>query len=111
MFDCVLPTRNARTGNVFTSRGQLTYRNADCADDQRPLDPDCHCRVCRRYSRAYIRHLYNQSEITGMVLASYHSTYFYQQLMRDIRTAIEQNRFDSFRDDFLKRYYAGDDKS
>ena len=106
MFDCVLPTRNARTGNVFTSEGPLVYRNADCIDDSRPLDPNCDCRVCRRYSRAYIRHLYNQSEITGMVLASYHSSYFYQQLMRDIRAAIEENRFDSFRAEFLRRYRA-----
>jgi len=104
MFDCVLPTRNARTGNVFTSEGQLTYRNADFADDNRPLDPNCDCRVCRRYSRAYIRHLYNQSEITGMVLASYHSTYFYQNLMRQIRLAIKNNRFESFRKEFLEKY-------
>jgi len=78
MFDCVLPTRNARTGNVFTSEGQIVYRNAEYANDDRPLDVNCDCKVCRRYSRAYIRHLYKQSEITGMVLASYHSTYFYQ---------------------------------
>ena len=107
MFDCVLPTRNARTGNVFTSRGPLVYRNADCANDDRPLDPDCDCKVCRRYSRAYIRHLYNQSEITGMVLASYHSTYFFQSLMRGIRRAIEEQRFDEFRRDFLEKYHSG----
>jgi len=104
MFDCVLPTRNARTGNVFTSVGQVTYRNADYADDSRPLDPNCDCRVCRRYSRAYIRHLYNQSEITGMVLASYHSTYFFQELMRGIRKSIEEGRFAEFREAFLARY-------
>jgi queuine tRNA-ribosyltransferase len=104
MFDCVLPTRNARTGNVFTSEGPLVYRNADCSDDNRPLDPNCDCRVCRRYSRAYVRHLYNQSEITGMVLASYHSSYFYQQLMRDIRKAIEKDCFGQFRKTFLDRY-------
>ena len=104
MFDCVLPTRNARTGNVFTSVGQITYRNADYADDSTPLDPNCDCRVCRRYSRAYIRHLYNQSEITGMVLATYHSTYFYQNLMRGIRKAIEEQQFESFKADFLNRY-------
>ena len=108
MFDCVLPTRNARTGNVFTSVGQITYRNADYANDDRPLDPNCDCKVCRRYSRAYIRHLYNQSEITGMVLASYHSTYFYQDLMRNIRQAIENGTFDEFRRDFLKRYTGGE---
>jgi queuine tRNA-ribosyltransferase len=104
MFDCVLPTRNARTGNVFTSEGPLVYRNAGCINDDRPLDPNCDCKVCQRYSRAYIRHLYNQSEITGMVLASYHSSYFYQQLMRDIRKALEAGRFDSFRKEFLARY-------
>ena len=106
MFDCVLPTRNARTGNVFTSRGQITYRNADFADDDRPLDANCDCRVCRRYSRAYIRHLYNQSEITGMVLATYHSSYFFQDLMRRIRKAIEERCFESFREDFLEKYRA-----
>ncbi|MFQ6115967.1 MAG: tRNA guanosine(34) transglycosylase Tgt, partial [bacterium] len=104
IFDCVLPTRNARTGNVFTSQGQLTYRNADYANDDRPLDPNCDCKVCRRYSRAYIRHLYNQSEITGMVLATYHSMYFYQNLMRNIRHAIEKKHFKNFRTDFLSRF-------
>ncbi|MDD5427537.1 MAG: tRNA-guanine transglycosylase, partial [candidate division Zixibacteria bacterium] len=103
-----LPTRNARTGNVFTSTGPLTYRNADYARDDRPLDPNCDCKVCRRYSRAYIRHLYNQSEITGMVLASYHSTYFYQNLMRQIRQAIENKSFAEFRKDFLGRYLGGE---
>ncbi len=108
MFDCVLPTRNARTGNVFTSEGPLIYRNADCANDDRPLDPNCRCKVCQRYSRAYLRHLYNQSEITGMVLASYHSSYFFQQLMRDIRSAIEEGKFETFRRSFLERYYRAD---
>jgi len=107
MFDCVLPTRNARTGMVFTGEGPLVYRNAEYADDERPLDSNCDCRVCRRYSRAYLRHLYNQSEITGLMLATYHSIYFYQQLMRDIRKAIEENSFVAFRRDFLARYQAG----
>ncbi len=104
MFDCVLPTRNARTGNVFTSEGQIVYRNAEYATDERPLDLNCDCKVCRRYSRAYIRHLYNQSEITGMVLATYHSSYFFQNLMRSIRAAIAEGRFDLFRREFLARY-------
>ncbi len=106
MFDCVLPTRNARTGNVFTSSGPLVYRNAEYAADERPLDESCDCKVCQRYSRGYLRHLYNQSEITAMVLASYHSTYFYQNLMRNIRTAIEEHRFDSFKKVFLDKYTA-----
>jgi queuine tRNA-ribosyltransferase len=104
MFDCVLPTRNARTGQVFTSTGPLVYRNADFADDSRPLDENCDCKVCRRYSRAYLRHLYNQSEITGMVLASYHSIYSYLQLLRDIRVAIAEAKFAEFRSEFLQRY-------
>ena len=107
MFDCVLPTRNARTGMVFTSEGPLVFRNADCSDDSRPLDPNCDCRVCQRYSRAYIRHLYNQSEITSLILASYHSTYFFQNLMRQIRDSISENCFEEFRKDFLKRYECG----
>ena len=104
MFDCVLPTRNARTGSVFTSEGPLVYRNAEYANDSRPLDQNCDCEVCRRYSRAYLRHLYNQSEITGLILATYHSIYFYQRLMRGIRGALEQGRFEEFRAEFLARY-------
>ncbi len=104
MFDCVLPTRNARTGSVFTSTGPLVYRNAEYAQDERPLDPNCDCVVCRRYSRAYLRHLFNQSEITGLTLASYHSTYFYQKLMLEIRASIEAGRFATYRKEFLARY-------
>jgi queuine tRNA-ribosyltransferase len=104
MFDCVLPTRNARTGMVFTSQGPLVFRNADSADDDRPLDINCDCRVCKRYSRAYIRHLYNQREITALVLATYHSTYFFQNLMRGIRLALMENRFEQFRRKFMEKY-------
>ncbi|MCH9031392.1 MAG: tRNA guanosine(34) transglycosylase Tgt [candidate division Zixibacteria bacterium] len=104
MFDCVLPTRNARTGQVFTSSGPLVFRNASYANDERPLDSNCACRVCQRYSRAYLRHLYNQSEITAMVLATYHSTWFYQELMRNIREAISADSFEKFRSEFLSGY-------
>jgi queuine tRNA-ribosyltransferase len=107
MFDCVLPTRNARTGMVFTSHGPLVFRNAEFAFDDRPLDPNCSCKVCRRYSRAYIRHLYNQREITALVLATYHSTYFYQNLMSRIRDAIEKGNFPAFRERFLSEYLQG----
>jgi len=106
MFDCVLPTRNARTGMVFTSGGPLVFRNAEVAEDDRPLDPECACRVCRRYSRAYLRHLYNQKEITALVLASFHATFFYQNLMRNIRKAIKDGSFEKFRREFLDRYVA-----
>ncbi len=104
MFDCVLPTRNARTGYVFTSEGPLIYRNADYTFDDKPLDPNCDCKVCQRYSRSYIRHLYNQKEITGIILATYHSTYFYQKLMQNIRKSIESDCFDLFRKEFLDLY-------
>ncbi len=104
MFDCVLPTRNARTGMVFTSEGPLVFRNAQYSRDERPLDPNCKCRVCQRYSRAYIRHLYNQSEITALVLASFHSGYFFQNLMQGIRLSIAEGDFDNFRKEFLARY-------
>ncbi|MEE8403902.1 MAG: tRNA guanosine(34) transglycosylase Tgt [candidate division Zixibacteria bacterium] len=108
MFDCVLPTRNARSGAVFTSSGPLVYRNAEYNSDDRPLDTECDCKVCQRYSRAYLRHLYNQSEITAMVLSSYHSTYFYQKLMKNIRNVIESGSFDSFRKKFLEKYFNRD---
>jgi queuine tRNA-ribosyltransferase len=110
MFDCVLPTRNARTGMVFTSEGPLVFRNAEYAEDDRPLDINCDCRVCRRYSRAYIRHLYNQKEITALVLATFHSTYFFQRLMREIRQAIEKGDFETYRKEFLSRYLWGSDE-
>lgn len=111
MFDCVLPTRNARTGMVFTSDGPLIFRNAEYATDKRPLDPECDCRVCRRYSRAYLRHLYNQNEITALILATYHSVYFFQNLMRGIRKSIEDNCFDVYRKAFLDKYLKGEDIS
>ncbi len=104
MFDCVLPTRNARTGMVFTSEGPLVFRNAEYSRDDRPLDTNCDCRVCQRYSRAYIRHLYNQGEITALVLASFHSARFFQDLMRRIRSSIAAGRFSDFRRDFLAKY-------
>lgn len=104
MFDCVLPTRSARTGLIFTADGPYNFRNAPAAEDDRPLDPDCGCLVCRRYSRAYIRHLYTVSEITAHRLASYHSVYFYLRLMQNIRQAIRENRYLTFKQDFLSRY-------
>ncbi len=104
MFDCVLPTRNARTGMVFTSQGPLVFRNADSSADDKPLDHNCDCKVCRRYSRAYIRHLYNQKEITALVLATYHSSYFFQDLMKKIRASIEDGVFDKFKAEFLRKY-------
>jgi queuine tRNA-ribosyltransferase len=104
MFDCVLPTRNARTGLVFTAAGPYNFRNAAAAEDYLPLDPECDCYVCQRYSRAYLRHLYSVSEITAHRLASFHSVNFFIRLMENIRRAIREDRFAQFKDDFLSRY-------
>jgi len=104
MFDCVLPTRNARNGQVFTSRGPLNIKNATYARDPRPLDEDCACRVCRRYSRAYIRHLYASGEILSAILCTYHNVHFYLDTMRKIRQAIVLGNFAEFAQAFLRRY-------
>ena len=88
MMDCVLPTRNARNGSLFTSRGRLSIKNARYAEDTRPLDEDCSCPVCRRYSRAYLRHLFMAGEILAAVLNTTHNLHFYLERMRAIRSAI-----------------------
>jgi queuine tRNA-ribosyltransferase len=103
LFDCVLPTRNARNGQVFTSRGKLNVRNAKFARDERPLDEECQCRVCRRYSRAYIRHLYNSGEMLAATLCSYHNLAFYLDSMRQIRQAIALGKFTEFRTCYLDK--------
>jgi queuine tRNA-ribosyltransferase len=93
MFDCVLPTRNGRNGQVFTSAGTLNLRNAVHRDDERPLDGSCPCSTCGRYSRAYLRHLFMAKEVLGLHLATIHNLTFYQNLMRDMRAAIIEGRF------------------
>ena len=103
MFDCVMPTRNARNGQVFTSRGKLNIRNARFSQDGRPLDEDCECMVCRRYSRGYIRHLYNCGEMLASTLCSYHNLAFYLDSMRLIRQSIALGEFTSFRASFLNK--------
>lgn len=105
MFDCVLPTRQARHGNVFTHDGEITIRNAPFTRDFGPLDPDCSCRVCREYSRAYIRHLIRANEILGLRLCTWHNLHFLLNLMQEIRQAIEEDRFHAFRESFCARYY------
>lgn len=104
MFDCVLPTRNARNAQVFTARGPINLRNVRFAEDFGPLDPECDCRVCRRHSRAYARHLFRANEILGPRLATYHNLYFYHRLMAGIRDAIRADRLEAFREAFLKQY-------
>ncbi|MDD2401175.1 MAG: tRNA guanosine(34) transglycosylase Tgt [Clostridia bacterium] len=107
MFDCVLPTRIARNGTVFTKDGKLVIRNACYKHDFTPLDHKCDCYVCRNYSRAYIRHLFNVGEILGARLTTYHNLYFLIQLMKDIREAIASNSLMTFRQEFFAQYYAG----
>jgi queuine tRNA-ribosyltransferase len=104
MFDCVMPTRNARNGQVFTSRGKLNIRNAKFSGDEKPLDEDCECLVCTRYSRAYIRHLYNCGEMLASTLCSYHNLAFYLDSMRSIRQSIVLGEFASFRTSFLNKF-------
>jgi len=103
MFDCVMPTRNARNGVLFTSFGKISIKRAQYRDDERPLDPDCQCYVCRNYSRAYLRHLYTSKEILASVLNTHHNLYYYQQLMAEIRQALENGNFTEFRKDFYKK--------
>ena len=101
MFDCVMPTRNARNGQLFTNRGKLNIKNARYRDDPRPIDETCGCATCARYSRAYIRHLYMSGEILGSVLSSLHNVAFYLDMMGMMRQAIALGTFVEFRDSFL----------
>jgi len=104
MFDCVLPTRNARNGQLFTRRGPISIKNAQFAEDSRPADPDCSCPTCRAHSRAYLRHLYMAGEMSAAALNTVHNLHFYLDTMRGIRKAIEFGRFDDFKQGFLDAY-------
>jgi queuine tRNA-ribosyltransferase len=106
MFDCVLPTRTARTGSALTWEGRLNLRNAGFARDPRPLDEDCSCPACRRFSRAYIRHLINQQELLGLRLLSLHNLRFLLELTANARAAIEQGRLSAFKAEALARLAA-----
>jgi queuine tRNA-ribosyltransferase len=102
MFDCVLPTRNARTGQLFTSEGRVNITNARYAEDDGPVDPACACYTCRTHSRAYLRHLFMAREMTAGALNTLHNLSFYLDTMRRIRDAISLRTFDRFRQDFLR---------
>lgn len=104
MFDCVMPTRNARNGTVFTYGGKQVLKNAHQAREFGPIDPDCGCPACRHYTRAYIRHLFRAGEILAPRLATMHSIYFYLDMMREMRTSIIEDRFPQWREAFLRRY-------
>ena len=111
MFDCVLPTRIARNGTAFTHDGKVVVRNAIYKDDFSPLDKDCDCECCKNYSKAYLRHLINAGEILGGRLLSIHNIRFLTKLTEDIKKAIKEDRLLDFKDEFLKRYYDGEEKT
>jgi queuine tRNA-ribosyltransferase len=108
MFDCVLPTRTGRTGRVFTRRGDISIKRADRETDFGPLDPRCGCKVCRNYSRAYMRHLFKSGEILCSILVSYHNLYFLHDLVENARRAVLEDRFVQFKNDFLREYTGGE---
>ena len=102
MFDCVIPTRNARNGFLFSQHGTLRIRNARFATDTRPVDESCDCYTCRHYSRSYLRHLDKCGEILGSRLNTIHNLYYYQRLMRELREAIAEGRLE----DYVRDFYA-----
>jgi len=110
MFDCVLPTRNARNGTIFTRKGKMIIKAARYAEDFSPIDENCDCLACKNYSRAYIRHLFQSGEIAGLRLATIHSLHFYLSLMREIRESILQGFFTKWRKDFLEEYNSSNSK-
>jgi len=107
MMDCVLPTRAARHACLYTSEGRVLIKNARYAADQRPPDPNCSCSVCRRYTRAYLRHLFAAGELTAAILATHHNVHFYLDLMRQIREAIEFGNLANFSSEMHARYAVG----
>ncbi|HEX7722817.1 MAG TPA: tRNA guanosine(34) transglycosylase Tgt [Pyrinomonadaceae bacterium] len=107
MFDCVLPTRNGRTGQAFTSRGKLNIKNARYAVDQKPLDENCACSVCRRHTRAFIRHLYQSGEMLASMLLTHHNLAFFLDTMKRVRQAIRSGQFAKFRREFTEQLNSG----
>ena len=108
MFDCVMPSRSGRTGQGFTHRGTINIRNARHKDDMRPIDSECSCPACTKYSRAYIHHLDKAQEILGSMLLTWHNIQFYQDLMKGLRDAIADHNLDAFAAAFLAKYRSGD---
>jgi queuine tRNA-ribosyltransferase len=107
MMDCVLPTRAARHACLYTSEGRVLIKNARYAQDQQPIDPACACSVCRRYTRAYLRHLFTAGELTAAILATHHNVHFYLDIMRQIHEAIEFGNLGKFSSEMHTRYAAG----
>ena len=105
-FDCVLPTRNARNGTLYTKRGKINLENAKYARDFTPVDSECPCYTCTNFSKAYLSHLYRSKEMLAGILGTLHNTYFLVSLAKDIRQSIMDDQFGQFRDEFLKNYKA-----
>jgi len=110
MFDCVMPTRNARNGCAFTADGRLVVRNGRYARDGRPIEEGCACPVCARFTRSYVRHLFHAGEVLGLRLVTEHNLHFMMNLTRRAREAITQDRYDAFVNDFISRFQAGDER-
>ncbi len=106
MFDCVLPTRNARNGQLFTSAGRLNIKNAEYAEDERPADPECACYTCRHFSRAYLRHLFLSREMTSATLNTLHNLHFYLDTMRRLREAIVFSTLEEVRQSYRRIFPA-----
>lgn len=104
LFDCVVPSRHGRTGSLFTTTGRVVIKQAQYAEDERPIDPDCMCPVCRRYSRAYLHHLFMVKEMLGARLNTIHNLWYYSDLMRRVREALEEGTFQAFREAFYRQH-------
>jgi queuine tRNA-ribosyltransferase len=107
MFDCVMPTRNARNGTLFTSTGRMSVRSAAMREDSLAPDPSCPCYTCRHFSRAYLRHLYNIREMLGFRLSTIHNLSYYLQLVSDARSAVISGSFGAFRKQIEKQWQEG----
>jgi queuine tRNA-ribosyltransferase len=107
MFDCVIPTRYARSATLFTNRGKIRLTNKNYRRDFYPIDPNCACYACANFSRAYIHHLFNANEVLSAILASIHNVHFYLNMMAEVRQSIEDNRFAEFKRGFLGEYLKG----
>ena len=104
MFDCVMPTRNARNGLLFTSHGKISIKQSRFRQDPGPLDTECECPTCKNYSRAYLQHLFKSGEILGARLNTYHNLYFFISLVKHARKAIIKKNFTNFKKAFLKKF-------
>ena len=102
MFDCVMPTRNARNGTLFTSRGKISIKREEFKSDRGPLDPDCECYTCRNYSRGYLRHIFLSKEILSMRLNTIHNLYFYLNFFKDMRKSIMEGKFMEFKTKWIE---------